>query len=430
VPGDCGSWVIDPITGSIYGMIIATAPEAQESYMIPAYQVYHSIKSKLPRGTTVEFPTPSEAGEVLTVGLPSPMVRRAPSSGVVDRSKRGTLQSQAGISGTEKTSKILEWYCFNKRGEDWNVADRQAIRIPQAEIKKKLSKSTGNVLVEMRAMNALRKKQIDRLIELRKLFWEMGETAQEVSASILMVRTRMSREKHRDGRKVVEVLSFEIIISIRAPAHRIATIAGSHWLDDGISDTRLHATDDKKETDLSRQLVRVHLDHGPLEQEPNRRIIRDAEGEIDDPFAEEKLFTADGKPIYSQEFAEEVRSPPAGSQQARQDVAAFGGERRLSWMPEASIRSGQSIGHYPQGRSTPSDLPSRDRGLSLARPIEVFQDEPQSKDALGLDLDELLGEVSKRQKPLPRPGRTRIPRRLVGTDIVLQDLGFSFHEEV
>jgi hypothetical protein len=55
VPGDCGSWVIDPITGDIYGIIIATAPEAQESYMIPAYQVYGSIKSRLPRGTAAEF---------------------------------------------------------------------------------------------------------------------------------------------------------------------------------------------------------------------------------------------------------------------------------------------------------------------------------------------------------------------------------------
>ena len=55
VPGDCGSWVIDPVTGDIYGIIIATAPEAQESYMIPAYQVYSSIQSRLPRGTAAEF---------------------------------------------------------------------------------------------------------------------------------------------------------------------------------------------------------------------------------------------------------------------------------------------------------------------------------------------------------------------------------------
>jgi len=47
--------VIDPVTGDIYGIIIATAPEARESYMIPAYQVYGSIKSRLPRGTAAEF---------------------------------------------------------------------------------------------------------------------------------------------------------------------------------------------------------------------------------------------------------------------------------------------------------------------------------------------------------------------------------------
>jgi Ankyrin repeats (3 copies) len=47
--------VIDPVTGDIYGIIIATAPEAKESYMIPAYQVYGSIKSRLPRGAAAEF---------------------------------------------------------------------------------------------------------------------------------------------------------------------------------------------------------------------------------------------------------------------------------------------------------------------------------------------------------------------------------------
>lgn len=57
MPGDCGSWVINPTDGSVYGIIIATAPEAHESYLIPASKVFDSIKSKLPPSTSVEFPT-------------------------------------------------------------------------------------------------------------------------------------------------------------------------------------------------------------------------------------------------------------------------------------------------------------------------------------------------------------------------------------
>lgn len=96
MPGDCGSWVIDPITGNIYGIIIATAPEAQESYMIPAYQVYNSIVSKLPVGTTVEFPASNDAGNVVTTGSPGiPLLRSPPSSRTMDTPKPASLRNQA-----------------------------------------------------------------------------------------------------------------------------------------------------------------------------------------------------------------------------------------------------------------------------------------------------------------------------------------------
>jgi curved DNA-binding protein CbpA len=59
VPGDCGSWVINPIDGSLYGIIIATAPDARESYLIPACKMFDSIKSRLPASANIEFPTPT-----------------------------------------------------------------------------------------------------------------------------------------------------------------------------------------------------------------------------------------------------------------------------------------------------------------------------------------------------------------------------------
>jgi hypothetical protein len=96
VPGDSGSWVIDPITGSIYGMIIATAPEAQESYMIPAYLVYESINSRLPRGTTIEFPTYND-NDIARAKCPSesPADSIELSMETVSKSETDSLQSQA-----------------------------------------------------------------------------------------------------------------------------------------------------------------------------------------------------------------------------------------------------------------------------------------------------------------------------------------------
>lgn len=48
--------MIDPISGNIYGVIIAMAPEAQESYMLCASQVMDSIKEMMSIGTDVTFP--------------------------------------------------------------------------------------------------------------------------------------------------------------------------------------------------------------------------------------------------------------------------------------------------------------------------------------------------------------------------------------
>jgi hypothetical protein len=52
--------VISPSDGSLYGMILATAPEAQESYLIPAYTVFDSVRSRLPASAIMTFPTSSD----------------------------------------------------------------------------------------------------------------------------------------------------------------------------------------------------------------------------------------------------------------------------------------------------------------------------------------------------------------------------------
>src|SRR4051812_36973999 len=98
--------------------------------MVPAYQIYNSIKLKLPTDTVVEFPTSND-----TVGLraiystinPSGSVE--PSVEVVQKSRMDILHSQADIFPTkDKSSRLLEWYNFEKRGQDWKVAHRRRIR--------------------------------------------------------------------------------------------------------------------------------------------------------------------------------------------------------------------------------------------------------------------------------------------------------------
>ena len=50
--GDCGSAVIDPGSGAIYGFVVAHDTETEIAYVIPAISVFESIASHchLPEG--------------------------------------------------------------------------------------------------------------------------------------------------------------------------------------------------------------------------------------------------------------------------------------------------------------------------------------------------------------------------------------------
>ena len=48
--------LINPSDGSLYGIVIATAPEARKGYLIPACKVFDNIESRLPTSATVGFP--------------------------------------------------------------------------------------------------------------------------------------------------------------------------------------------------------------------------------------------------------------------------------------------------------------------------------------------------------------------------------------
>jgi hypothetical protein len=104
--------VIDPTTGDIYGIIIATAPEAQESYIVPAYQVYDSIKLKFPTDI-VEFPASNYNLSVPTISpIISPPGNMEPSMETV---RMGTLHDGRFIPSSSSEA---------ARSEATNLSDK------------------------------------------------------------------------------------------------------------------------------------------------------------------------------------------------------------------------------------------------------------------------------------------------------------------
>lgn len=53
--GDCGSWVVDPGCGGLYGYITAGNPGTSIAYIVPAYQAFSDMEKRL--GSKVTFPS-------------------------------------------------------------------------------------------------------------------------------------------------------------------------------------------------------------------------------------------------------------------------------------------------------------------------------------------------------------------------------------
>ena len=56
VKGDSGSWVIDAVTGDLYGHIVAGVPETGLAYIVPAVKTFEDIEKCM---GPVEFVHPS-----------------------------------------------------------------------------------------------------------------------------------------------------------------------------------------------------------------------------------------------------------------------------------------------------------------------------------------------------------------------------------
>ncbi|MCJ1411362.1 peptide-N4-(N-acetyl-beta- glucosaminyl)asparagine amidase [Ptychographa xylographoides] len=63
--GDCGSWIVDAITGDLYGHIVSGSPESGKAYIVPAYQVFEDIK----RQTGADLAFPKTTNDMLGISI-------------------------------------------------------------------------------------------------------------------------------------------------------------------------------------------------------------------------------------------------------------------------------------------------------------------------------------------------------------------------
>ena len=78
MPGDCGAWVLDSQNGDVFGMVVATSDELQESYCLPISTIFESILASRPGATTISFPGAAPSSQ--PYGVPPSHLRHSPRS--------------------------------------------------------------------------------------------------------------------------------------------------------------------------------------------------------------------------------------------------------------------------------------------------------------------------------------------------------------
>jgi hypothetical protein len=112
------------------------------------------------------------------------------------------LRSQSSSGGTHQSC-YYECYRIEKLGDDWMVAERIQLKATQDELEKRVAKSKSRITVldKMIAMSALRRAQINRLLD-EKNYAERHKDAEWVPVLI-------ETTKHRG----IGVLVFEVVIA-------------------------------------------------------------------------------------------------------------------------------------------------------------------------------------------------------------------------
>jgi hypothetical protein len=290
VPGDCGSWVIDPITGDIYGIIIATAPEAQESYMIPAYQVYGSIQSRLPRGTAAEFAETQkekQASDMMGAGRGTHGIKRR-------HSAESDFQEPVLTSVTERSE------CSIQNLLPVPIGLGSAPSIPSS---------------------------VAQLLDLDSAVFDDDH----VAANTLRQLLREARGEVRPSERMedsMEDANKPVWDLVQSPA---------------TSDTQLRSIGDEENKAIGGGPEISFFGLASPSQGENEPIVTDSKGDMDKPPAQKRLSANGGKPIH-QISASVEPEPPASS---------FGsGERHIS-APTVTVMDSSTICRSCRTTTTP-----------------------------------------------------------------------------
>ena len=126
----------------------------------------------------------------------------------------GKMMRRRSSSGGKRNPRYFELYRFEKSGEDWTVADRIRINVPQDELEKRVKKgkSRFSIIDVMSNMHFKRRGQIDRLVD-QKNDAEIDRDAEWVPVVI---------EKQKQSGKSILVMDVIIAKSFKSgrPASR------------------------------------------------------------------------------------------------------------------------------------------------------------------------------------------------------------------
>ena len=191
--------------------------------------------------------------------------------------------------GGKAPHRYYEFYRFERRGDDWTLADKIPMKVPQDDLKKKVAKDRGktNVLDAMRKMNSLRCRQINRLLDQKN----EAERDRDVEWIPVLVETSKQRGNN--------VFAFDIIIaqSFRpgGPTLRDKRNSFAGEKSDLRDPIKFKGRD--RDTDRERSRGRDRDRDRERSRDGDNYGGRKRNSRDHDPFDNEQLFTPDGKPI-------------------------------------------------------------------------------------------------------------------------------------
>jgi hypothetical protein len=195
----------------------------------------------------------------------------------------GKITRRQSSSGGKQHPQYFELYRFNKYGKDWTVVDRIRITAPQDELEKKVVKGKSRIPIvdTMINMPPIRRGQVNRLLDIKNND-EKDKDAEWVPVLI--------EKKNGRGKSARSVLSMDVIIARTfkpggsGPREKRFSFAGEK------SDLRVPLTSKSKDNSKDKDKDKFNGVKGNDRDQYRER----------DFFAEQPLFTNDGRPIDDQ----------------------------------------------------------------------------------------------------------------------------------